>query len=216
MVLEQIPRLIQTPLQVVEEPPGKNLVPNASFECGTGGWGSIGNISGWGGNLLNLLGTTDGTTAVDGKQSLKVSLGPDNFPLFYFDYFEMLREPTSSVRTVSLGWLKLDEGERYTLSAWMKSATPGVKVTMLIEGGGAQQVELATQWRRYTITRKAPAGVRLRRLRAGSAGTGPPASDDLDRRGATGEIGRGNRLRTLRPGRGCPGHRPTDERLRRR
>ncbi len=40
MTLEQIPRLIQTPLNVVETPPGKNLIPNASFECGPFGYPS--------------------------------------------------------------------------------------------------------------------------------------------------------------------------------
>ncbi len=156
MTLEQIPQLVQTPLHVVEAPLHKNLIPNASFECGPGGWGSIGNLSTWGGgNLLHLFGEIDKTTAAEGRQSLKVALGPDNFPVFYFDYFQMLREPMKSIRTLNLGWLKLDKGNDYTLSAMMKSATPGTKVKMLLEGGGHQDVELTTDWQRYSMTRKA-------------------------------------------------------------
>ncbi|NOZ21861.1 MAG: hypothetical protein GXP25_12335 [Planctomycetes bacterium] len=155
MTLEQIPRLIQTPLNVVEAPPGKNLIPNASFECGPGGWGSIGKISGWGGNLLHLFGEIDKTTAADGKRSLKIQLGPDNFPVIYFDYFHMIREPMKNIRTVNLGWLKVDKGSSYTLSAMMKSSAPGVKVEMIMESGGHQDAELTTEWKRYSMTRKA-------------------------------------------------------------
>ncbi|MEW6355238.1 MAG: carbohydrate binding domain-containing protein [Planctomycetota bacterium] len=155
MTLDQIPGLVQTPRDVVEAPPGKNMIPNASFECGPGGWGSIAKISTWGGNLLHPFGAIDEMTAADGKRSLKVQLGPDNFPVFYFDYFHMYREPIKSIRTVNLGWLKVEKDGNYTLSAAMKSATPGVKVKMAMENGGYQDIALTTDWQRYSMTRKA-------------------------------------------------------------
>ncbi len=43
------------------------------------------------------------------RQSLKVALGPDNFPVFYFDYFQMYRESIRNIQTVNLGWLKVEK-----------------------------------------------------------------------------------------------------------
>ena len=46
----------------------ENLVPNASFECGTDGWGSaeLDFLPGWYNPLNALFGTLDETTAADG------------------------------------------------------------------------------------------------------------------------------------------------------
>lgn len=157
MVLEEIPRPQFTPLTVIEPAPGKNLVPNASFECGTGGWASIGRASHWtwGGNLTGLLGELDATAAAHGKSSLKVRLSPNTAPVFYFDYFEMYREPIQIVTTANLGWLRLEKGATYTLSAMMKSDRPDLKIKMKVERMGQQDVQLTTDWQRYTMTRKA-------------------------------------------------------------
>ena len=48
---------------------GQNLVPNASFECGTDGWGSaeLDLLPGWYGPLNGLFGRLDPTTAADGR-----------------------------------------------------------------------------------------------------------------------------------------------------
>ena len=58
------------------EPAGPNLVPNASFECGTDGWGSteMDLLPGWYGTLNRLFGQLDSTTAADGHASLKIEL----------------------------------------------------------------------------------------------------------------------------------------------
>jgi hypothetical protein len=158
MVLEEIPQPMQTPLDVVATPPGKNLIPNASFECGAGGWGSIGKLTTWGGNLTRLFGDIDPTTAADGRQSLKVRLAPDTFPIFYFEHYHVHREVVKSIRTVNLGWIQVEKGSDYTLSAMLKSATPGVKVKMIMAQSGEEEIALTEEWQRYAMTRKALSG----------------------------------------------------------
>ena len=155
MVLQQIPRPVYTPLNVVPPGPGRNRIPNASFECGPAGWGSIGKIRTWGGNLLQLFGEIDPKTAAHGQHSLKIHLGPKNYPIFYFDYFEMYRDRVRSITTVNLGWLEVEKGATYVLSAMMKTATPGTKVRMRLERMGHADLTLTTEWKRYTMARKA-------------------------------------------------------------
>ncbi len=73
----------------------KNLVPNASFECGTDGWGSteLEVLPGWYGTLNGLFGKLDTTTAADGHTSLKIELTPENMPVAFDDYLHTERHP---------------------------------------------------------------------------------------------------------------------------
>ncbi len=73
----------------------QNLVPNASFECGTDGWGSaeLDFLPGWYNPLNTLFGQLDRTTAADGQNSLKIELTPENQPIAYNDYFDVRRRP---------------------------------------------------------------------------------------------------------------------------
>ena len=82
----------------------QNLVPNASFECGTDGWGSteLDWLLDWYGPLNGLFGRLDSSTATDGRQSLKIELTPENQPVEYDDYLHTqsrrIRRPAGGQR----------------------------------------------------------------------------------------------------------------------
>ena len=102
----------------------KNLVPNASFECGTDGWGSteLEVLPGWYGTLNGLFGKLDSTTAADGRTSLKIELTPENTPVAYNDY---LAHPASADQGPAGGQRRLDR----------RQAGPALHVLGRHEGG---------------------------------------------------------------------------------
>jgi hypothetical protein len=115
---------------------------------------------------LNLLvGTVDTTTSQFHQSSFKIALTQENLPVFYFDYFPLYRTPVKSPLLANRGWITVEPGADYTLSAYMKSDSDGLvgvlsaqQVREAIPQSGAfrgslrREVELTTEWKRYTFT----------------------------------------------------------------
>lgn len=134
-----------------------NLLPNSSFECGTSGWGSIADLPGWGGNLNSLVGEVDTTTASQmSKSSFRISLGSENLPIYYFDYFPLYRTTVKAPLLANQGWIEVEPGADYTLSAYMKSAGSGLvgvlSVRQAFRGTLQKEVQLTNEWKRYDFT----------------------------------------------------------------
>jgi len=139
-------------------PPAKavNLLPNSSFECGASGWGSIADLPGWGGNLNLPVGTVDNTTGRFHESSFKIALTPKNIPVFYFDYFPLYRVPVKAPLLANRGWITVELGVHYTLSAYMKTDSNGLvgvlSVNQAFRRSLRHEVQLKTNWQRYTFT----------------------------------------------------------------
>lgn len=135
----------------------KNFIPNSSFECGAANWGSFTyGLSGWAGNLYRLEGELDGTVTHHGRHSLKITLNPRTLPVFYFDYYEPVRQPVRRVLVANQGWFRVKPGEKLTLSAFMRADAEGVVAQMAAnEASGRllrQSVTVGTTWQRQVFT----------------------------------------------------------------
>ena len=135
----------------------QNLVPNASFECGTDGWGSteMDVLPGWYGTLNRLFGQLDSTTAADGHASLKIELSPDNLPIAYNDYLHTQRIRIKAPLAASVGWIIVEPGQAYTFSVVMKAAKADTPARLVVRQFHAAPVEklvkLTTDWQRYSL-----------------------------------------------------------------
>lgn len=135
----------------------QNLVPNASFECGTDGWGSaeLDAMPGWYGPLNALFGRIDSTAAVEGRSSLRIELTPENQPIAYNDYLHVERRPIRAPLAANIGWLAVEPGKRYTFSVRMKAAEKGTPARLVLRQFRAapfeKLVRLSTDWERYTL-----------------------------------------------------------------
>jgi hypothetical protein len=135
----------------------RNLVPNASFECGADGWGSTERdvLPGWYGTLNGLFGQLDSSTAADGRTSLKIERTPENEPVAYNDYLHTERRPIKTPLAANIGWLAVKPGQKYTFSAAMKAAEPDVPARLVVRQFRAapisKLVHLTTDWRRYSL-----------------------------------------------------------------
>ncbi len=153
-------------------PPSRavNLLRNSSFECGMSGWGSIAELPGWGGNLNLPVGTVD-TTMAEGPRfagtqchgsSFRIALTPETAPEFYFDYFPLYRLPVKAPLLANRGWIAVEPGERYTLSAYMKADRndlAGVlSIRQAFRGSLRRRVRLATDWQRHSFIFRPQAG----------------------------------------------------------
>jgi len=140
----------------------KNFLPNSSFECGGANWGSYTyGLKGWGGNLYRLEGVVDDTVAEHGKHSLKIALSPKTMPVFYFDYFDPVRQPVQRVLVANQGWFRVQPGEPLTLSALLRADAEGLAAQLAAIEAPTQmrrkQVTVGTRWQRHEFTFK-PAG----------------------------------------------------------
>ncbi|HIE52386.1 MAG TPA: hypothetical protein EYP85_11555, partial [Armatimonadetes bacterium] len=142
--------------EVVPPTTATNLLLNSSFECGTSGWGSIADLPGWGGNLNLPVGTVDTTTARFQRASFKIALTPETMPVFYFDYFPLYRVPVKAPLLANRGWIEVEPGADYTLSAYLKADGEGLvgvlSVRQAFRGSLRRVVRLTTEWARYTFT----------------------------------------------------------------
>ncbi len=144
---------------VVEPSPGKNLVPNASFELGSRGWSSLGSGIGWG-NLGRLHGRVEAGPAPQGRSFLRIPVGGDQTPVLYFDYYEPLTRRETRPLAANLGWIKVEKGATYTLSCYLRASregAPAVLGAMAKEPTGAgkrhgQGLALTMAWKRYALT----------------------------------------------------------------
>ena len=134
-----------------------NLVPNASFECGTDGWGSaeLDFLPGWNSSLNKLFGRLDPTTAADGHASLKIELTPENQPIAYADYFHTQHHRIKAPLAANIGWIAVKPGQKYTFSVAMKAAEDGTPARLVVRQFRAVPIEkpvrLTTIWQRYKL-----------------------------------------------------------------
>jgi hypothetical protein len=148
---------------VVPPGPGKNLLPNGSFELGKIGWSAVGRDIAWG-NLDRLQGEIVQSGGADGGSFLRIPLGKGVGPTFYWDYYETVDRPLRRMLAANLGWIRVEPGQPYTISCDMRSSVAGAKAALGVhaqdpQGAGApqgqdlrQQVALTTDWKRYSFT----------------------------------------------------------------
>jgi hypothetical protein len=135
----------------------KNFVPNSSFECGTANWGSFTyGLSGWAGNLYRLEGEPDGAVAQHGRHSLKIALTSKTLPVFFFDYYDPVRQPVRLVMAANQGWFRVNPGEKLTLSAFLRADAEGVAAQLAANEAPSnllrKQVTVGKEWQRYEFT----------------------------------------------------------------
>jgi hypothetical protein len=135
----------------------KNFVPNSSFECGTAGWGSYTwGLGGWAGNLYRLEAELDSAVAQHGQHALRISLDPSTLPVFWFDYYEPIRQPVRCVLVANRGWFRVKPGERLTLSAFLRAdADPVTAQLAAVEPGersARQAVSVGREWKRQEFS----------------------------------------------------------------
>ena len=146
------------PGRVVAPAGRRNLVPNASFECGGAGWGSAEAQSylHWATRLNRRFGSLDAAQAKHGACSFRIRLSPETVPVAFFDYFDLVREPIWAPLLASLGYIEVVPGKRCTLSAWMKAARAGTPARLMVReferGQFDQAVTLSERWERHTLT----------------------------------------------------------------
>lgn len=134
-----------------------NLVPNGGFECGADGWGSAewDRPLHWGGPMNGLFGKVVADQAYEGRQSLRIELTPENQPVSYFDYYDLYRTPIKAPLAANIGFLEVEPGRSYVLSAWMKAARPDTPARLAVRqyAGGSfdEAIRLSTEWRRYEL-----------------------------------------------------------------
>jgi hypothetical protein len=135
----------------------ENLLPNASFECGTAGWGSAENdvMPGWFGPMNSLFGRLDTTTSVHGRASLKIELTPETQPIAYCDYSRTQSHPIKSPLAANIGWIAVTRGKPYVFSVAMKAIKDNTPARLVVRQFCAAAIEkpvrVSTQWQRYQL-----------------------------------------------------------------
>jgi len=143
----------------------KNLIPNASFEVGTDGWGSAewDRTVHWGGRMNKLFGELDKTQGFHGQHSLRIHLTPENQPVSYFDYYELSRTPIWAPLAANIGFIEVEPGKPHTLSVYLKAAeagtpdpspAPGARLAVRQFQGSAfeKAVRVSANWERHSLT----------------------------------------------------------------
>jgi len=146
----------------IEPGSGKNLLPNASFECGPDAWASLGKSVGWG-NMSGLFGQVVADPSVHGGHCLRIDLGPGKTEIDYFDYFDPVRVVQSAPLAANLGWVKVQRGKTYTLSAHLRAGRDGTRGKLFIrqcDPGGwpihqTKQIVLSEKWKRFSLSVRA-------------------------------------------------------------
>lgn len=139
-----------------------NAIPNSSFECGAAGWGSVTfglsgpSYSGWEGNLFRLVGKCDARHARHGRQSLKIALDAAKAPVYWFDYYQPLREPVKRALAANRGWIMVKPGEPLTFSAHLRAESDGASAQLAVceapERLQVRLVRVGPKWKRYEFT----------------------------------------------------------------
>ncbi|MCC6487159.1 MAG: hypothetical protein IT364_06635 [Candidatus Hydrogenedentes bacterium] len=142
----------------------KNLLRNASFECGDDAWSTLGAPTGWGGDLSGLYGRVASGNAWGGTNCLVIELGPGKTPQTCFDVWVPARVTQHAPLAANVGWMAVPRGQPLTLSAYLRSSVPGTKARFLFRFAGdalgrvqetASEVVVTTEWQRYSITQVA-------------------------------------------------------------
>ncbi len=144
LVLERIEAPSQPNL--IEDIGSKNLLPNSSFECGSDRWISAG--------CWRLFGEVVEEDAVHGSRCMKVAWARATAPVFSFDYYDMRREPYAAPAITSEGWMRVEEGAPYVLSAWLR-ADREVACHLRARGPSRQYagrtITLGRDWQRFEL-----------------------------------------------------------------
>lgn len=144
----------------------RNLVPNGSFESGTDGWRSLGDSLSFGGSIAGLYGAVEAGGACEGRRAFKLTLGPGATPESYFDCWPPAHVSQQRLLTANRGWIRVEPGRPYTLSAYMRSEQPGIKGVLQFNFNGdartepqrvAKEFALTDKWQRISYTVIAPA-----------------------------------------------------------
>ena len=116
--------------------PGKNLMPNPSFEeARMEGW-----PDGWFGDHVRIH-------MLPSRQASGLD---DRDPYHGRQCLRVVKDKRFMTYLASTG-VNAPPGKRYTISAWMQTDTPGVKVR-LYWGGGHEEFDLTGEWQRYSFT----------------------------------------------------------------
>lgn len=149
---------------------GVNLVPNSSFELGADGWSSLGRNTAAGGDLCGLYGVIQAGDAYEGSHCLRIELGPGKTPVTHSDY--ALGASATVVQAAplaaTLGWMAVEPGMSYTLSAWLRADRADVPADLMFRFGGEvnagfgsdahrKRVMLDQSWARFSFTMVATA-----------------------------------------------------------
>jgi hypothetical protein len=147
------------------EPTGsKNLTRNSSFECGSDLWSSLGEQTGWGGELSGLHGVIESGGAWHGGACLRIDMGPGVTPVTCFDVWPPDRDVQHAPMAASIGWIAVTPGQPVTLSAYLRSSVAGTKARFLLRFAGnalepiqkvSHDVVLSDEWARFTFTQSA-------------------------------------------------------------
>jgi hypothetical protein len=131
-----------------------NLLPNSSFECGLSGWGSIADLPYGMGNLNLPVGEVDTTTSKFDGASLKISITEGTTPIYYFDGW-LYRIPVKDPLLANKGWITVEPGADYTLSAYMKGDHAGFYSVFSVQEAFGEKKELLLHifedWHRHVF-----------------------------------------------------------------
>ena len=146
------------PGQIIAAGGRTNVVPNASFECGTSGWGSAewDRATHWGGRMNRLFGALDTAQAFHGQCSLRIDLSENGQPVSFFDYYDLHRTPVWAPLAANIGFIEVEPGKPYTLSVMLKAREPDTPARLAVRQfmGGAfdKAVRAGADWARHTLT----------------------------------------------------------------
>ena len=134
------------PTTALPAAPGINCVRNASFELGGAWWGSLGS------DVLNGEVVPGG---VDGERCLLVDVNPATADVYWEDWYEVERYHVLAGSAVAEGWFPVNEGERYCLSAWLRSDTLPLRASLRVRchpgGGFAKTFDITSRWQRFEV-----------------------------------------------------------------
>jgi len=152
--LEPSEPIVERFTEVVPPTTAVNLLPNSSFECGVSGWGSIADLPYGMGNLNLPVGEVDTTAGKFNRSSFKIALTEETIPVFHFGQW-LYRIPVRAPLLANKGWITVEPGANYTLSAYMKADSAGwYGVFSMQEAFGRKRqrkVHLFTEWSRHTF-----------------------------------------------------------------
>ena len=134
-----------------------NLVPNGSFEAGTSGWGSVSYPGvGWGHSSLSSLFGQLESGGWDGESCFRIDLDQATAPILAFDYFDVEAVKALTPMVSNRGWISVEPGEEYTLSAYVKADPAGTPCVLghrdAFRRMACKEFAATEEWRRYTFT----------------------------------------------------------------
>ena len=144
---------------------GGNLIPNGSFELGSGGWGSWmphqDGASSAQDRPFRLLSEVDPGVARHGRRSLRIELDGDDLPPNLYAAGGGGGAPYTSLFAGTHGLIPLEVGKRYVLSAWLKAdGKDTVAILSVVRariGSGVfsapeRRFAISTEWQRCTLS----------------------------------------------------------------